>query len=665
MLVGDTLYRHTLTDFEVYKSHSPKNFQEALAEFSTFCNRQLPKVMNTVFTPTCFDVTMSEEFAVLGGEHGNIANLELSSNKVLRDEEICYEVQITSVDLVLNDLQVIITNSNYEIFILDYPSFEVLYKFQMTHGPISVVFSRVNNNLYLSNLSNDLMHVHLNSQDDFYTNFFAINSLPQDRKINCLAKSHEGKSLVIGFEDGKISFFCVQSHSLQYETQGHSAAPILITVSDDNEMMAAAFEDNLIRIWNLNENLALKHESRNHPERVTGLAFVRENTYLISACLDQFIRVHNNKIESLPYEMNLEDLKVVMMRPGKGNKVVYYIHDSNEFLIWKVPILPINARYRHGEGKIIKVIFSQNFYELMSFYEDGTICTWDFRNHALASTLKINGPLIDAKLIYDGQAILISSSVPCMYIVDLATNKVEIFELAFIPISFEVSKNEALIAISDQFSRVLLHDFDVMIRKLYIKGHLLPVTACIFIEDDKYLLTASRDTTLSKWSVIDGKRQATMSGHQAPVLYMLVSDQGYILSASEDGNVIIWSIDCYFLYILVPPEREPCMGIYLSSTHDYLITLQPTKVNYWQLQNLSLIFQTETLYPASSIALNADEKFVAVAEGETIYLEENSIECSSLRIVGKNMGSMHKFMKFVVDCQNDTAKANYDMIHNH
>lgn len=665
MIGSQTTLFKTLSGADLCNSRLPENFQEALTELSAFCEQQLPSVLKIVFSPTCFDVTQNERFAVLGGEHGNLANFDLANGKIIRDEEICYESSVKSVILVADDTQVVLANTSNEVYILEFPTLDVLYKFQLSLGPIRMIFSKVNQKLYLANNSTELKVVQLSKEEDFYTNFFALNPIQQKKVVCCLGMNEEGYFMALGFDDGSIGLFHLETATIINETAPEDKPANLIVFSKRNLMMAAAFGNNQVVIWNIDSELSEKYRDFNHKDVVTGLAFVRENKYLVSGCMDNYIRAWDTEVDSSQFTMNLNELPIVMLKSGRSNKCVYYIHDNNEMQVWRVPLISQNACYKH-KADIVKVMFKPSSFELISLSEDGEMNIWDFSTHLLQSSYNFDSQIRDAKFINEGKTILISTEdPPTMRLFDLSERTEEIFELSFVPVAFEVSSTEALIAISDRYSRVLLHDFDVMLRKLYFKGHLKEVTSCVFIEEDKYLLTASRDTTLGKWDVSNGKRIGKMEGHKTAVLNMLVSDQGYILSASEDGNVIIWSIDCFFLYILVPPEAEPNTGLYLSSTHNYLITVQSTKVNYWQLQSLSLIFQTDTVLQAKCISLTSDELHIAVAQGNSIYIEENAIECTTLRIVGKNLGSPHKFMKFILDCQIDSSKAQYDMEHNH
>ena len=106
-------------------------------------------------------------------------------------------------------------------------------------------------------------------------------------------------------------------------------------------------------------------------------------------------------------------------------------------------------------------------------------------------------------------------------------------------------------------------------------------------------------------------------------------------------------------------------GLFLSKDHSYLMDLQENSLSYWQIDNLSIMFESDSLLPGNCLAVSTDEKVVAVAEGNTIFIEENPMQASSTRIVGKNFGSRHKFMNFVIESQKKTSNAIYSEMHNH
>ena len=83
------------------------------------------------------------------------------------------------------------------------------------------------------------------------------------------------------------------------------------------------------------------------------------------------------------------------------------------------------------------------------------------------------------------------------------------------------------------------------------------------------------------------------------------------------------------------------------------------------MDNLSVIFQYDTALPASCLTVSQDERAIAVAEGDTIFIEENPLFSNSIRLVGKNNGSQHKYMRFVLDSIKTNSKNKMDEMHFH
>ncbi|OMJ78802.1 hypothetical protein SteCoe_21330 [Stentor coeruleus] len=653
------------TNLDSYRFKEPANFFEALEQFNRFCQRQLPKNYDTVFKPVCFDVSEDERYVVVGGQYGNVANIDTSLGKILRDEEICNGFPITNILLVLKTQQVVVTNSNFEIFFLEFPALKPIYKSYFPDG-INYIKSDIRTNrIYFCNSQPYVGVIQLSQEEDFYTENYVVTKISHDSNVENLEISDDGGLMAIAGDQGAISIVDLTTENIIKEIGIQGSKVVILAFSDDSDCVAAAFENNKIKIWGIEMEMSLKYIYCGHDDRITGLAFVRGNKYLVSSSIDKIIKVWDTKVESMPYVLNMNDSEVLSLKPSQSHLTVYYIQNTTSLMSWKIPLLFPNARYRAHTSKIIKLLFVPQSNELISIGKDGLIIIWDYKLHIELERIEIKGPLTDAILTSDSKNLIISSEDMNLYTWEMPMNKVEVNELGFIPVSIALSEAETLIAVSDTFSRVIINDYDVLVRRKYLKGHLEIVTCMHFINNDKHLVTASRDCTLSKWDVETGARIVIMSRHETAVLKIVMSDAGYIISGSEDGMVIIWTIEGVLLYILVPTEPEPNTGIYISEDHSFLITLQNHRVSYWQLENLSLLFQTDTLYKGLSLAVSSNEFYVAIAEWDTIYIEENCINTTRIRIIGKNHGSMHRFMQFVLDSQKETVKAQYSMEYNH
>lgn len=673
-----TAVKSSQSNLEVYNSHDPEDFSQALQEFNQYCERQLPHKYFLAFIPSCFTLTNDESSLVIGGSIGNIANFSIEKGQIVRDEEISHSNAIVSIEIVLNDSQVVALTSNFELFFLEFPSFEVLYRTTLKAFPVVMKQNQKLNVLYLVNGGQEISCVTLSNEEDFYTRKYKKRQILLDGSPCSLQVSTDGALLAVGFEKGSITIFHSNNEKPLKSTECHESKPILIVLSQHNSYMAASFEDFQIKVWQMANELNLQHVLSRHTDTISGLAFVRENKYLVSSSFDTIINVWDMKVECLPYAMNLNEQRITGLSLFSDHKTVVYTQDSDSIFIWCVPQLPRNARYRGPNQKLTKLLFVPDTYDLITLSEDGQVNFWDYRQDRHIETIQLEGFLNNG--VIRGHIIYIQSSKPCIYRLSTTSLKYDIIELPSSIINFDISSDESMIATCYSQNSVKVHEFKLSgndpgneARKTHlaemalisvIKGHTLPVALCKFIKGNHFLITGSSDSTLGKWEIMSGKRFGTFSGHYSAITTFIVNDE-FLISASEDGFINIWSLDCILLYTIKPPDEGPTVDLYLSSDHSYLITLQPQRVTYWQLLNLSILFQTDTSNEANCIAMSQDEKSVAFSEGETVFIEDNAMSSNSLRIIGRNLGSPHRFMKFVIDCQNDQFKVEYDMSHNH
>lgn len=667
------------SNLEVYNSHDPEDFSQALQEFSQYCERQLPHKYLLAFIPTCFTLTNDEQSLVIGGSIGNIANFSIEKGQILRDEEISHSNAIISVEVVLNDSQVVALTANFELFFLEFPSFEVLYRTSLKAFPVVMKQNPKMNVLYLTNGGEELSCITLSNEDDFYTKKYRKRQIPMNDLPCSLQVSTDGSLLAVGFEKGMITIFHANNEKPLKSIEECEGKPLLIAFSKHNSYMAASFEDYSIKVWAMGNNLNLLHVLSRHSDTVSGLAFVRDNKYLVSSSFDTFINVWDMKVECLPYAMSMNELRVTGISLFSDHKTVAYTQESDSIFIWCVPQLPRNARYRGQSQKLSKLLFVPDSYDLITLSEDGQVNFWDYRQDKHIETVQLEGSLSNGIII--GSFVYIQSTKPCIYRLSTSSLKYDIIELPSSIINFDITSDESMIATSYSQNSVKVHELKLpntdpgrepkksqlteMVLISVIKGHTSPVALCRFIKNNNFLITGSIDSTLAKWETMSGKRIGTFTGHYAAITTFIVSQDDFLISASEDGFVNVWSFDCILLYTLKPLEEGPTVDLYLSLDHSYLITLQSQRVTYWQLLNLTILFQTDTTYPSSCIAMSYDEKSVAISEGGTVFIEDNAMACNSLRIVGRNLGSPHRFMKFVMDSQKDQSKVEYDMSHNH
>ncbi|MBN2532808.1 MAG: caspase family protein [Spirochaetales bacterium] len=75
-------------------------------------------------------------------------------------------------------------------------------------------------------------------------------------------------------------------------------------------------------------------------------------------------------------------------------------------------------------------------------------------------------------------------------------------------------------------------------------GHSMEINAVCFSPDERYILSASSDTSISLWDVYTGKEIRKLTGHTGFVYAVCFSPDGrYALSSGRDHNIILWNVE--------------------------------------------------------------------------------------------------------------------------
>jgi WD40 repeat protein len=647
------------------RAPQPSNIGEALDGVIKYIETQLPMVIDVDFAPVCFDMTEDENRLIMGGKHGNIAIFDLTNKKIVKDIELC-SCQITSVVFCLKDSIVMVVNEAKYIYILDFPSFNLVNTFALPGKKLVIKTGFLKDSVMISNESSIVYYIDLKNlePDSENRNEVMIREIVNDGTVTCLDICDDGSLFAFGFEEGFIRLYHGETESELQQTNIYNRKIDIIAFGEHRKLLAAGLADGRIVVWNIDTGFTDKNYIFEHSGEVTGLAFVKENRYLISGGQDTKIIVYDMKVERTPYYLNLFKESILCFKSSIDRKKLYYTQNMNKLMIWDVPFLSKMAKYRKHEGKVNKVMFIKNTFELISIGEDGLAIIWDYRNDTIQEEIQIEDAALTTGIVSStSHFAFICSDRPSLLRWSLNTYKYYDYELNKAVVSMRFSSDENLLALGDVLCRIIVYDAVIMERKYIIKGHTDEVTEVYFIKNDTEVITASRDHSLVEWNLNTSEKIASFHGHEGPVTCMLVTaDESWIISGGEDNKIIIWSIDNILMHVLTQ-EQTP-LSLYLSKSKSYLLVLQEELLTCWQMENLSLMFQ-KNVEESYSLAVSDDEKTIALSEGDSIFVEENPLESNNIRVVGKNYGSAHMFMNYVLEIARDGLRSTHLDVYNH
>jgi WD40 repeat protein len=638
------------------KIQLPKNFEEAMDQIHGYINKQLPLVIDVEFIPICFDITKDVKRLVIGGQHGNLAIFDLENKKLAKDIELISK-SIVAVNFAKDDTMVIAATENLTLFFLEFPSFYLLHTVNLQGHGIIIKVGIPSYTAYICDHTTSIHVIDLNDDE------FKETTLSHINRITHFDISKDSSMLAFGLETGSIQLFHTETQVLLQNTPESPQTIEILKFSENIKLIAACFNDFSIKVWNIDIRMSLKHYFQYHTGSIRGLAFVKDNRYLISGSLDKKIIMFDMKIDSVPYYFELFDSEVLCFRTSPSCDKLYFSQDMNKLMIWEIPHLGKNVRYKKHLGNIKKLIFIPNSFDLLSISEDGLVVLWDYQSDSYQESLKIEGGLITGIVSSKAQFAFLSSGRPSLVRLNLYTFKYYDYDINSAAVSMRFSSDENLLAIGDELFRIIIFDSVIMERKYIIKGHTGRVTEIYFLDADNFVITSSLDTKVMKWENSTSNKIFTLDAHKAPINCMVVTkDETLAVTGSADSEIIVWSLTRQIMISKIALQRSlsGTRSLFLSNDKSYLIALQDKMLNYWELRNVQMIFQQETLFSAQTLGLSLNEKIMAVGEENTIFIEENPLICKHLKVVGKKYGSMHKFMNYIDEV---TSKKVYRIRH--
>ncbi|KAM4652769.1 U3 small nucleolar RNA-interacting protein 2 [Discoglossus pictus] len=138
------------------------------------------------------------------------------------------------------------------------------------------------------------------------------------------------------------------------------------------------------------------------------------------------------------------------------------------------------------------------------------------------------------------------------------------------------------------------------------RGHKGPITCLVITPDDEYIFSGSKDCSIIKWQVSDGKKihkipggrkgsEATHVGHTDHILCMAISSDGkYLASGDKNKLIYIWDgVTCQNLHKF-QGHRGAVSGLsFQKGTHQLFSASHDRSVKVWNVAENSYV---ETLF---------------------------------------------------------------------
>ena len=390
----------------------------------------------------------------------------------------------------------------------------------------------------------------------------------------------------------------------------HEAPVSSVKISDNNEYIISSSFDHTAKIWNLDGDLV--NSLTNHLDILWSVEFSPDNKYILTSSHDGTARLWNMEGEQILILKGHKSLLSSASFSPDGEYVVTSSSDKTAH-IWKIApeekivlkghtnnVMDANfstdgkyiitagwdntARLWDHHGKLLKIFGDhksyrvnvarfcfENEYVLTGTYSGGTVYMWDLDGREISQLKGHKGPIWNIDVNPINKFILTESSKEDVaYLWNSNGKKIQTFEnISKLKFSSDGKyilgvRNNATVKILELADANVLNKSSEEINdtlliyqtRFDLTGHSNNVTSVNISENNKFIITTSKDSTAKLWSLNLGNKKAGQENgvikvnpelsfeHSSIVnLAKIAPDNQSFLSISQDNVVRIWDMN--------------------------------------------------------------------------------------------------------------------------
>ncbi len=417
----------------------------------------------------------------------------------------------------------------------------------------------------------------------------SLLTLRQGEKINCVAVSPAGTSVLAGSESGTILAWDLTENPLEARTLWELEAPInflafsgdgerivslsestvqiwepsssdplltlpeddalthCVAISPDGRQLVTGSSDGHVRSWNIhNEPL----ESRllfKYALTVTSVAFSPDGRKIVSASEDDTIRIFDAKSSGL-----------LVVLPGKatsvafnhdGTRVVSASEDKTVRVRNAVDDLTKPKLLLGHDAPVTSVAFSPDGKVVATASGDKTVRVWDSESGLPLAVLQGHEQAVRSVSFHpDGAQIVTGSADGTIRLWNVASSAAILMlhgpddHISSIAVSRDGRK---IVAGTRWTGAIRVWELDVGSVLLDIPGQDAAINSVALSPDRLKIASGGEDSTIAIWSSDSGELiGGPLEGHDASITSVAFSPDGsYIVSGSTDLSLRIWNVD--------------------------------------------------------------------------------------------------------------------------
>jgi WD40 repeat protein len=360
-----------------------------------------------------------------------------------------------------------------------------------------------------------------------------------------------------------ISLWDIPSGKKIRELMGHKNGVRELCFSADDNVLASAGGDSIVRIWDTTSwqeigAFALqkgnKEGDQSERELAIHLSF-QASTVLAIGSSQGRILFWDYKQNKVTRDVNLSKHSLVKIAISTSGTYFAACGLDSSIYIWDAKLMAILTVFKGHSARINSLVFSTDEKYLFSGADDKTVRRWqlslEMKGAVIANYTSFYSGEVKALAIHPTKNYLLAGNENGNLDTFSLQENNKIRTLTFAPGDQAVR----CLAFSDDGAYLAAAGGEGAIRLWYLPeqkefladaGHRRGIRQLLFLKNGSQLVSSGLDKTIRLWNVESANLITTLAGHQASVLSISLSpDEKHIYSTSFDGTLRIWDIERY------------------------------------------------------------------------------------------------------------------------
>jgi WD40 repeat protein len=412
-----------------------------------------------------------------------------------------------------------------------------------------------------------------------------------------------GRVLASGGRARQLNLWDPQACKFVGVLEGHTDSIQSVSFSPDGTLLVSSGFDNVVRVWNIQEQKEVGSPLRGHKFIVQNAVFGKDNNTIFSGSLDKSIIVWDLK-QTNSFEKKIlgDEGSVVNLSVDKAGKILVALTNDGRTHIWNTSNyqrISIPREFENLTGKRVALSPDGQFVALL----DATnlyVLQMETSTMTMVLRMEENFAVNSMSFTADSNQVILAGNFNKMIVFDLNTRRVrEISGLGSdqsIDIrAIALSPNGNYLATGTTRGEITLWDAHRLERiSGPIKAHRDWITQLAFSPDSKKLASASYDGIIILRDVATFEQIGSpFNGHKSHVFALAFSpDQLSLISGGADKSIIWWNLDTHMMIgKFNTSDSSPVTHLTFGADHQSIVSGSAAgNIFLWRIDSDQLIF---------------------------------------------------------------------------